>query len=117
MLLDEENDTSDGDLLFIERIAKEITIAVNVQTTGTGIVRSITHTDCFRHDLPPIHVITMVIQGHRMADDLKAVIEASIVLAVDTFFIRVGNLANFFCVIVSFAAFIDFQFHSHKQRA
>jgi hypothetical protein len=51
-----------------------------------------------------------------MADDFDAVVETSIVLAVDTLFIRVGNLTDFFCVIVSFSAFVDFQFHSHKQR-
>ena len=116
MLLHEVYDASDRDLLFIERIAKEVTIAVNMQTTGTCVVRGIVQTYCFCHNLTPVHGVGVVIQRHRMTDNFKSIVETSIVLAVDAFFIEVCDITDFLCIAVTFSTIIDLQFHAHKQR-
>ena len=53
-------------------------------------------------------------QRHGVAYNLKSVIKTAIMLAVDEFFMLVGDINYLLSVIAVLAGLIDFKLHPHK---
>ena len=112
MLFHKEQDAADDIFLFCLIVAKGIPVDVNVQTTSTGLMRTIAHGDCLPKELFPVHFLRVVLQSHGVTYNFKAIFQAAIRLDVNVFLVHIGNAFESCSIVIIFAAFIHFQFHT-----
>ena len=112
MLFHKEQDAADDIFLFCLIVAKGIPVDVNVQTTSTGLMRTIAHGDCLPKELFPVHFLRVVLQSHGVTYNFKAIFQAAIRLDVNVFLVHIGDAFETGCIVIVLAAFIHFQFHT-----
>ena len=109
MLLEEEEYPGDGCFLLPLIIAERVTGNVDVQPASSGLMAQVVHlTRLFDH-LRPGHHVHVVGKAHRVADDLKAVFQAAVMLAVNVLVVRVANLQDIAGVVLGLTGAVDFQ--------
>ena len=91
MLFHKEQDPADNIFLFCLVIPKGIPVDVNVQTASRCLVGTVAHGDCLPKDFFPVHGFRVVLQGHGVTYDLKAILQAAVRLDVDVFLMHIGN--------------------------
>ena len=108
------NDPPDHRLLLGIGIAQRIPIDVDMQPTGIGLVGIIPQFSRLTANTHPRHLGLMVLQGHGMCVDLKAVHQRTVMLAVNAVMLGLGvaNLQDLFGVVLVFTALVDLQLHT-----
>ena len=114
MLLHKEQQSPDGCVLRRFGISKAVPADMDMKTTGASLMGTIAQRNRFCHDLLPRQLRQMVFCRRRMADDLKAVIQTAVMLAVEIFFTAVSDCQNLFRVASDFAALVDLQLNAEK---
>ena len=117
MLLHKENDAPNGILLRFFRYAKRISVHVNVQAASACVVREVIERQRLFHNLAPFHFVQVIIERHRVADYLKAIVKTAVVLAIDSLAVRIGDVEQGFRAAVGFAATIYLKLNAHKKIA
>ena len=85
---------------------------LNVQTTSTGLMGTIAHGNCLSKNIFPVHFLCVIIQCHRVRNNLKAIIQTAIWLDVDGFKLCISNAFQSVGVIIILASVIHFQFYT-----
>ena len=82
-----------------------------METAGARLMGAIAQASGLVQDLFPGHMLAVVVQSHGVADNLEALVQGAVVLAVGPFLFVVNQLENLTGVAVVFSGTIDFQFH------
>ena len=77
---------------------------------------AVAHRNCRVYHLLPREAVHMAVQRGRVADDLEALIQTAIMLAVHTWFVVIADGKNFVRVAVVFPSSVDFQLHAEVAR-
>ena len=77
---------------------------MDMEAARPALMGQIPHRYSFLHHSLPGHFITMAFQGHRMGNNLHAVIQASVMLDIDVVMVPVGDLLKLVGIIVGFTA-------------
>ena len=113
--LKEVQDSCDDFVLFGFGIAKGGTVDVDVQTAGTTLVRSVAQTDGFVEDCLPRHFVLMEHRRHRVSDNFDAVLERTVVLAVDVFqTVLMCGFDNPLGIGITLSCTVDLKFHAKE---
>ena len=116
MLFHEEQQAGDCGLLCLLGSAKGIPADMDVQTAGGCLMGAVAHCNCRVHHLLPREAVHMAVQRGRVADDLEALIQTAIMLAVHTRFVVIADGKNFVRVAVAFPRSVDFQLYAEIAR-
>lgn len=85
---------------------------MDVQTAAAGLVAAVTHLHRGMAQRGPGHLMEMIVQRHGVGDDLEAIIQGAVVLAVDALCTVVGQGHQGLGGANTLAAFVDFQLHA-----
>ena len=85
---------------------------MDVETAGALPVAAIAHADGLAQHVCPRHFFPVIVQGHGMGNDLKAVSKGAVVLAVDVLVVSVGDVHNGVGVAVILARPVDLQLYA-----
>ena len=117
MLFHEEQQAGNRGLLRLLGSAKGVPADMDVQAAGGGLMGAVAHRNCRVHHLLPREAVHMAVQRGRVADDLEALIQTAIMLAVHTWFGVIADGKNFVRVAVVFPSSVDFQLHAEIARS
>ena len=112
--LHKEQHTGDGAVLGIIGIPEGFSGHMDVQAAGACLVREITLRNSLVQYLIPRHFVELVPQRQGVCDDLKAVVQTAIVLAVGKGVLPVGNVQQGRGVLTVLARTIDLQLHAKE---
>lgn len=112
MPLYEVEDAGDGGVLLLIGISKGVTAHMDVEAAGALPVAAVAHLDGAFQNVRPRHFGSVVVQTHGVGDDLKAVPERTIVLAVDVLVMGVGDVHDGIGVAVVLARPVDLQLYA-----
>jgi len=116
--LEEVQDSGDNFILIGFSITECGTVDVDVQTAGTTLVRSVAQTDGFVEDCLPRHFVLMEHRRHRVSDDFDAVLERTVVLAVDIFqTVLMCGFDNPLGIGITLSCTVDLKFHAKESVA
>ena len=82
-----------------------------MEAAGARLVGAIAQASGLVQNLFPWHMLAVVVQSHRMADNLKALIQGTVVLAVGPFLSVVHQLENLPGIAVVFAGTVNLQLY------
>ena len=82
-----------------------------MEAAGARLVGAIAQASGLVQNFLPGHMPAVVVQGHGMADDLEALVQRAVVLAIGPFLSVVYQLENLPCVAIVFSGTVDFQLH------
>ena len=82
-----------------------------METAGARLVGAIAQASGLVQNLFPWHMLAVVVQRHRVADDLKALIQGTVMLAVGPFLSVVDQPKNLTGVAVVLSGTVDLQLH------
>ena len=117
MLFHEEQQAGNRGLLCLLGSAKGVPANMDVQAAGGGLMGAVAHRNCRVHHLLAREAVHMAVQRGRVADDLEALIQTAIVLAVHTWFVVIADGKNFVRVAVVFPSSVDFQLYAEIARS
>ena len=86
-------------------------VDVDMETAGARLMGAVAQTSGLVQNLFPGHMPAVVVQAHGMADNLKALIQRAVVLAIGPFLSVVDQPENLPGVAVVFAGTVNLQFH------
>jgi len=90
---------------------------MNMDTAGVGLMAPIAHLHSFGHELLPGHFVPVEVKRHGMGDDLKSIIETSVMLAVGQRLFCIGDIEQSSGVAGQLTGTVDLQFDTHITRA
>ena len=111
VLLEEIENPGDDFVLFLQGISKGSTVDVDMEAAGACLVGPVAQASGLVQDFLPGHVTAMVVQGHGMADNLKAFIQGAVMLAVGPFLSVVDQTKNLPGIAVVFSGAVNLQLH------
>ena len=82
-----------------------------MEAAGARLVGAIAQASGLVQNLFPWHMLAVIVQGHRMADNLKALIQGTVVLAVGPFLSVVHQLENLTGVAIVLSGTVDLQLY------
>ena len=95
--------------------AEGIPVDMDMEAAGSSLMAGIAHTLGSVQDRRPGHFLLVVSQGHGMGDDLKAVLQGAVMLAIDTLFaFLVGDFHDMVGVIIILSGSINLQLHAKE---
>ena len=100
-----------GFLLFVSTAKREAR-DMNVKSAGSCRMAEIAHALRFAEDFRPRHFVQLILERHRMRDELKAFIQTAVRLDVQVFSVGVRNVEQLLRVAVYRAAVVDFEFNA-----
>lgn len=113
--LEEVQDSCDDFILFGFGIPECGTVDVDVQTAGAALVGGITEADGFVEDIPPRHFVLVEHRRHRMGNDFDAVLERTVMLAVNVFqAVLMCGFEDTFSVGVTLSRSVDLEFDTEE---
>ena len=83
---------------------------MDMQSAGFRFVGTVAELNCLLHHLRPRKILRVAFQRGGMADDLKAVVQTAVMLAVNTIKIPVSDGKDFFGAAADFARAVNFEF-------
>ena len=83
---------------------------MHMQSAGFCFVRAIAELNCLLHHLRPRKILRVTFQRGRMADDLKAVVQTAVVLAVDALCVPIADGEDFLSIAADLACTVNFEF-------
>ena len=110
VLFNEEQKPRNARLLLQDTFAKGAAADMDMQSAGFRFVGTVAELNCLLHHLRPRKILRVTFQRGRMADDLKAVVQTAVVLAVNSLCILVSDGKDFFGVAADFARAVNFEF-------
>lgn len=112
VLLKEIENPGDDLILFLQGISKGGAVDVDMEAAGARLMGTVAQTSGLVQNFFPGHVTAVVVQGHGMADDLEALVQGAVMLAVGPFLSVVDQLENLTGVAVVFSGTVNLQFYS-----
>ena len=83
-----------------------------MKTASSCRMAEVPHALRFTENFRPRHFIQMVLECHRMRDELKALIQTAVRLDVQVFSVLVRDVEQLLRVAVNRAAVVDFELHA-----
>ena len=112
--LHKEQHTRNGAVLGIIGVPEGFAGHVDMQAAGTCLMGEIPHTDGLVQHLIPRHFVKLILQRHGMRDDLKAVVQTAIVLAVGKGVLPVGDVQQRRGILTVLARTVDLQLYAEE---
>ena len=111
MLFEEVEDAGNAEILLSLSFPERFPAHMDVETAGPRLMAGIAQGDGLFADGCPGHLMEMVVQGHGMGDDLKAIVQGAVVLAIDAALTGIiGESQNLRGIPRVLAALVNFQF-------
>ena len=107
--LDEVENPGDGSLLTLFILPEPGAVDVDVQAAGGSLMGAVFEVDGLIHDLAPRDGGNVIVQRHRVGDNLETVIERTVVFAIDVLSAAIGDIHQLFCDGIVFARTVDLQ--------
>lgn len=116
MLLEKVEDSGDHNILRRRSSSKGVPADVDMEAAGSRLMGAVAHTDSLLENGGPGHVFFVVLQAHGMGDDLKAVLQGAVMLAVDVLRFPVGDLHKLSSIGGAFPALVDLKLNAKETR-
>ncbi len=115
-MLDKVENATDNFVLLITVISETITVYVNMQTAGACLMRTIAKIYSVVHNIFPTEIF-VIFKSHRVTYKFHSVIKRAISFDVDMLVVLIGNIKNFFCIVIVLACFVDFKLNTEESCA
>lgn len=112
MLLKEVQHPGNGCLLVGIGVPEGLPTHVDMEAAGAGLVGKVAHADGLPEEGLPGHFGAVVAEGHGMGHQFKAVIQGTVVLAVELGLALVGDGQEAAGVVAVLAGLVDLQLHA-----
>lgn len=112
VLLKEVQHTGNGCLLVGIGVPEGLPTHVDMEAAGAGLVGKVAHADGLPEEGLPGHFGAVVAEGHGMGHQFKAVIQGTVVLAVELGLALVGDGQEAAGVVAVLAGLVDLQLHA-----
>ena len=114
MLFKKVEDSGNHNVLRRRGSSKGAAADVDMEAAGSRLMGAVAHADGLLQNGGPRHVFFVVLQAHGMGDDLKAVLQGAVMLAVDVLFFPVGDFHERSGIGGAFPALIDLKLYAEK---
>ena len=112
VLLKEVQHPGNGCLLVGIGVPEGLPTHVDMEAAGAGLVGKVAHADGLPEEGLPGHFGAVVAEGHGMGHQFKAVIQGTVVLAVELGLALVGDGQEAAGVVAVLAGLVDLQLHA-----
>lgn len=112
MLLKEVQHPGNGCLLVGIGVPEGLPTHVDMEAAGAGLVRKVAHADGLPEEGLPGHFGAVVAEGHGIGHRFKAVIQGTVVLAVELGLALVGDGQEAAGGVAVLAGLVDLQLHA-----
>ena len=85
---------------------------MDVQAASSRLMRTVAELNGFFHHLLPREVLHVADQCCRVADDLEAVVQTAVMLAVDALCVPIADSKNFLGIAADLARTVNFKLHA-----
>lgn len=112
MLLEKVQHPGNGRLLVGIGVPEGLPAHMDVEAAGAGLVGNIAHADGLTEKGLPGHFGAVVAEGHGVGHQLEAVVQGTVMLAVEPGLALVGDGKKAAGIVAVLAGFVDLQLHA-----